>query len=523
MCHAFGDPSRLISILLVSPRKHENPLESGSRLFHAFGVGTDPYGTLARTSPARMAHGRNAIDRSPPRHSGRSIKLLGAAPIRLLFEGSTTMRIRALRWCSVLALAFVAVGRLAAQTDVDREAARNVAEILADEHFTKKPIDKNLSAVWLKLMLRQLDSMKSYFQKSDVAEFEKRKDDYAEFLHKGDFEPALAIHHKIQERFKERLATIRQLLKEDLDPKNEALAPMPAFDKATWPATDAEVRATWRKRLRYEMLVLKAEGYSAKDAANVLERRYVRLGGLFAGLTDAQAAEAAINILAASYDSRSTYQSEATIKKYSPQTRKQYQGVGIEIREREGAVVITKITPKGPADLDGKLRPGDTIVGVDPDATGKMRDVIGASAAEVSELLARRARLQRCASRSCRPARENARSSNSVAAKSTSHALAAKSSRSRARIGRFASATSSFRPSSSRSATRDECTAARMTFSTCSNGRTPAFSNRRSTSSCSTCGSRKEGRSASMRSSTCSSKIGVPSTPRRKRTDRSST
>ena len=117
-----------------------------------------------------------------------------------------------------------------------------------------------------KTFLRELDPMKVYFYQSDVDEFAKSRDVLAaEASDNGDISFAYRVFDRLLARVDERVKMIDQLLK---TPQDFTLDEEMVKDKdlATYAKTEAEARDRWRKRIKYDLLLLKADSADPKAA-----------------------------------------------------------------------------------------------------------------------------------------------------------------------------------------------------------------------------------------------------------------
>ena len=106
----------------------------------------------------------------------------------------------------------------------------------------------------------------------------------------------------------------------------------------------------------------------------IVESTFVHAGEVdFRGLTDTALREAV-----GSLDEYSAYMTPEAFERFNRSAKREYVGVGIEVRQFSGRVIVSEVFPQGGADEAG-LAPGDFIVGVDGE------DVRGKPLAEVVE------------------------------------------------------------------------------------------------------------------------------------------
>src|SRR6202012_2391151 len=140
-------------------------------------------------------------------------------------------------------------------TDAQKATARKVGRILEEAHYSRAPIDKKMSEQVFNRYLDFLDSQRSYFLASDIAEFQAYKFKFDDMIRTGDVEPAYAIFARFQQRNRDRIQhAIGFLAKEPDWTLNETFE----FErqKAAWPATEADMNELWRKRVKNDALSL---------------------------------------------------------------------------------------------------------------------------------------------------------------------------------------------------------------------------------------------------------------------------
>jgi carboxyl-terminal processing protease len=68
-------------------------------------------------------------------------------------------------------------------------ASLNVVELLKRHHYSKPPLDDARSVIIYDSYIKLLDPSRSYFMASDIAEFDKWKTQFDDFLKSGDLNP----------------------------------------------------------------------------------------------------------------------------------------------------------------------------------------------------------------------------------------------------------------------------------------------------------------------------------------------
>jgi carboxyl-terminal processing protease len=147
----------------------------------------------------------------------------------------------------------------------DRHIAVAVRRHLEREHFLRRPLDDGIARLWFDAFLESLDPMKVYFLQSDIDQFMAKRDTLDDGVKKGDVSFAYQVLQRFLQRVDERLPVIERLIDTPHDfTRDESL--VTDRKAATWAATGAELDDTWRKRIKYDLLLQKMEKTPPEEA-----------------------------------------------------------------------------------------------------------------------------------------------------------------------------------------------------------------------------------------------------------------
>jgi carboxyl-terminal processing protease len=173
----------------------------------------------------------------------------------------------------------------------------------------------------------------------------------------------------------ERVQLVDEFLRADHDfTVDEKMVVDP--DLASYARNAAEARERWRKRIKYDLLVLKADEIEGQEAIDKLTRRYHSFARRMHQTDHQELMEMYLTALTSSYDPHTTYMSPRTVKNFEIQMRLELEGIGAALRAEDGYTVVSKIIPGGAADKDGRLKVEDRIVGVGQGPRGEIEDVV---------------------------------------------------------------------------------------------------------------------------------------------------
>jgi carboxyl-terminal processing protease len=295
----------------------------------------------------------------------------------------------------------------------DSRIAKAVTWFLRDEHLSKQPLNATMSQRAFMTFLKTLDPMKVYFVQADIDEFAKQQNDIADNLSKkGDVTLAYTIFDRFLTRVDERVKLIDDILSKDVDLNvDEDIQTDPKV--TTYATDDAGIRDKWTKRLKYDLLVKKADKAEKED----------KPGKADAAKTDAQAADATpkkeltdkerisrryhsfakrmhqtnsdelleryLTALTSAFDPHTSYMSPSTVKNFDINMKLSLEGIGaaLEYELEEGTTKVSRLIPGGPAEKDGRLKPEDRVIGVAQDLKGEFTDVADMSLNDVVDLI----------------------------------------------------------------------------------------------------------------------------------------
>jgi carboxyl-terminal processing protease len=268
----------------------------------------------------------------------------------------------------------------------DRQVTLVVTSLLRREHLSKLPLDDKMSQRGLDLFIKNLDPGKLYFYQSDVDEFAKERDNLDDQVKKGDISFAYTVFNRLLERIDERVAQVDELLgiEHDFTVDEELLADR---DKLAFPRDADEMRERWRKRIKYDLLVLKSDKIEGQDAIDRLHRRYHSFAKRMHQTDSDELLEIYLTSITSGFDPHTTYMSPTSLENFRIQMRLELEGIGAALQSMDGNTTVTRIIPGGAADKDGNLKEEDRIVAVGQGTEGEMVDVLDMKLNDVVDMI----------------------------------------------------------------------------------------------------------------------------------------
>jgi len=317
------------------------------------------------------------------------------SPFRLVLR-ATVLTLCALLITAVPAPSVYAVGAAAATappaagnllpSERERRVSKLVSAVITRDHYRQSPINDQVSTLVLDRYLEALDSQRSFFLASDIAEFERYRFQLDDAILNGSLEPAFAIYNRFQTRSRERIAYALETLNTE---PNFELEETFEFDreKAPWAKSTTELNEIWRKRVKNDALSLALTDKPWKEARETLRKRYERVLKRNDQTNTNDIFEVFMNAFAHVFDPHSNYFSPRNTEEYKIQMSLSYEGIGASLNLVDDYVTVVNLLPGGPAAISGQLNVNDRITAIGEGKDGKFVDVIGWRLDDVVQLI----------------------------------------------------------------------------------------------------------------------------------------
>ena len=255
-------------------------------------------------------------------------------------------------------------------------SAQIITQFIERFHYKKTRLDNEQSEEILKQYLKSLDPNRGFFTQEDVDSFGRYATTLDDALAQGDLEPAFAIFRIYKQRRMERakfaLDTLKLPFKFD---KNETYR----FDRseAPWAHNQEALDEIWRKRVKNDVLSLILANKTGKESREILSKRYERIITRSNQFKPEDAYEVFINTYLSTVEPHTGYFSPRSSENFNINMSLSLEGIGAALQTIDEHTVVQRIITGGPADLDGRLKTKDKIVGVAQGHDGEFEDVVG--------------------------------------------------------------------------------------------------------------------------------------------------
>ena len=267
-------------------------------------------------------------------------------------------------------------------------ASLNVVELLKRHHYSKPPLDDARSVIIYDSYIKLLDPARSYFTAADIAEFDKWKTQFDDFLKSGNLDPGFTIYKRYLDRVKQRLDFALAELNKGVDKIDFTAKETLLIDRkdAPWMKDQAELDDLWRKRVKDEVLRQKIAGKEPKQIQETLTKRYKNQLARLDQTRAEDIFQAYINTFAQSYDPHTNYLSPDNAENFDINMSLSLEGIGAVLQSDNDQVKIVRLVPAGPAAKTKQVAPADKIIGV-AQGNKEMVDVVGWRLDEVVKLI----------------------------------------------------------------------------------------------------------------------------------------
>ncbi|MGI8819490.1 MAG: carboxy terminal-processing peptidase [Chthoniobacterales bacterium] len=275
--------------------------------------------------------------------------------------------------CALLLSSALLAQPLFAKSDLEQVEV-SVGRLLEEGHYTHQPLNDEVSKKFLRTYLELLDFSHLFFTQQDVdllyAKYGTALDDDVLL---GNLKPAYEIYDLYQKRVDNRVAKVKELVKQPMDSKADTTIEL-SRQKSAWPKDEADADAIWRGRVASELLQESLSEHPIEPGPQLVARRYERLMRNVHEEDQPEQVKLFLAALAQTYDPHSEYLSKADLKNFSINMGLSLVGIGAMLRSEDGYAKIESLVPGGPAQKHGGIKVGDRITAVAQGA-GEFSDV----------------------------------------------------------------------------------------------------------------------------------------------------
>ncbi len=252
---------------------------------------------------------------------------------------------------------------------------------LNQAHYSPLKIDDDFSEKAFTLYLKRLDNNKKFLIQADVDALAKYRKSIDDEITNGTFEFYDLSNTLITKRIKEKENWSKEILEKPLDFKTDEDYEIDG-DKVKFVSTEAELKAEWKKMLKYQVLsrlddlLTNQEKAKEKKDSGFVEKSYdslevdARRKTLKANtdwfkrlskITSKDRFSTYVNTITGLYDPHTEYFAPKEKKKFDQSMSGQFEGIGARLQSKDGILKVSEIIVGSPSFKQGELKAGDEI------------------------------------------------------------------------------------------------------------------------------------------------------------------
>lgn len=261
-----------------------------------------------------------------------------------------------------------------------------ITHITTAYHYKQVELDDSMSEQIFKNYFNSLDPNRSFFTRTDIEQFKQYRSKLDDALRHKELGVAFEIFKLYRERVKERIDYAVSLLDQEFDFSEEERYRYDRQDMP-WPDNEAELKQTWRKRVKNDYLLLKLADKEEDEIRDTLRDRYERIATSTSQLNADDVFQTFVNAYTTAIEPHTAYFSPRTSENFDISMRLSLEGIGAVLSGETDYTEVQQIVPGGPADLSDELHAQDRIIGVGQGEDGEIKDVIGWRLDDVVDLI----------------------------------------------------------------------------------------------------------------------------------------
>jgi carboxyl-terminal processing protease len=261
-----------------------------------------------------------------------------------------------------------------------------ITTLLSRYHYTHVNLDDSLSSMLFTKYLENLDNNRVYFYASDIAQLEKERYSFDDYLLAGNIQPFFDIYNLYEERMMERMDYVDTILVNGFDfTKNDSIEI--DRDNSNWANSTQAMDRLWTERIKNDALNLSLSGKTEDEIVSNLKKRYDNYIHALSQYNSEDVFQLAMDSYTTSIDPHTDYFSPITSENFKIDMSLSLEGIGARLMTEDGYTKVVEIIPGGPAFKSKKLNADDRIIAVAQGVDGEFVDVVGWRITDVVQLI----------------------------------------------------------------------------------------------------------------------------------------
>lgn len=290
----------------------------------------------------------------------------------------------------VLALGWILVSTSHAVVVEPSDAERRLAQLIAEEldrrHLASDTLFEMRRPMVGNMILNAIDPSRSFLTTADLDRIEVSA--LPEAIERGQLKTVYQLYGVMLNRSEARLDYWLETLAQGTrglnltDDEN-----LPIRDRESpWLNHPSELQDLWRKQLENQAINLLLADRTPEDTIDALMRRFESQKNRLEQTRPDDVFTAVINAYASAYDPHTSYLPPADSETFNINMSLSLQGIGAVLQTEDEFTKVVSLITGGPAELDGRLKPADRILGVGQ-GNEAIQDVVGWRLDEVVQLI----------------------------------------------------------------------------------------------------------------------------------------
>ncbi len=258
--------------------------------------------------------------------------------------------------------------------------SRKVAYALPALHLNRLPLDEHISTNAFIAFLDMIDPSHCYFLQEDINTLKSNFPDLHVNIRKGDISFAKQAYEILIDRMNNRLDYTEKILTNGFDTSIDENFVWDRSD-SSWVTNTIEWDSIWRKKIKNEFIGrIVTESIDVADVSTNLNEevstednlepeefilnRYEQIVDTMSSLDEEMLLQRFLSAFSRIYDPHSDYLSPSNVEDFDINMKLSLVGIGAMLSLDDGAAKIVRLIKGGPAEKDGRLKPGDKIIAV---------------------------------------------------------------------------------------------------------------------------------------------------------------
>ncbi|MGY3804067.1 carboxy terminal-processing peptidase [Pigmentibacter ruber] len=242
------------------------------------------------------------------------------------------------------------------------EEVKNRINTMLELHYQYDHFTDELFSRTMNKFSESLDQNRIYLLKSDIEYFSNKSKYYLSSFSNNNCNFITDFYKLFLKKVQERNNIINKILT-NIDKKNEV--EYFSIKKNSWAKNYTELYSNLKRRLKYQYLK-ELNTNKNIDAKNIIAKKYLKLEKEKLTIDNDKLFGTFLNSFALSLDPHSAHLLPNEHDSFVIHISNKLEGIGAQLIEKDGEIYIKSLINGGVAQKDGRIKPNDKILAVDP-------------------------------------------------------------------------------------------------------------------------------------------------------------